>query len=135
MKRMNHQLRNLKSKILFYPIRVCPCRWFRTPDPVRSCRKAPKIAGTWKQYSGRKFSGFFRRISANFLCFPAGTGRKALKKFPAGILLPQNRRNYSKPVVSGPDCSTWVIFPVNDPIFLSYFFNLFEILIANKKKC
>jgi hypothetical protein len=28
-----------------------------------------------------------------------------------------------------------VIFPVNDPIFLSYFFNLFEILIANKKKC
>jgi hypothetical protein len=32
-----------------------------------SCRKTPEIAGTWKQYSGRKFSGFFPMISGRFL--------------------------------------------------------------------
>jgi hypothetical protein len=26
---------------------------------TESCRKTPEIAGTWKQYSGRKLSGFF----------------------------------------------------------------------------
>jgi hypothetical protein len=25
-----------------------------------SCRKAPEIAGTWKQYSGQTFFGFFQ---------------------------------------------------------------------------
>jgi hypothetical protein len=48
----------------------------------------------------------FRSIPANFLCFPAGTGRKSsekTEKFPAGILLPQNHRNYPEPAVSGWD--------------------------------
>ena len=45
------------------------------------CRKTPKIAGTWKQYSGRTVVPFFFRwIPANFLCFPAETGWKSLKK-------------------------------------------------------
>jgi len=52
-------------------------RWFRPPDLAGSCRKAPEIIG------------------------------KKFEKFPAGILLPQNHRNYSEPAVSGPDCSTW----------------------------
>jgi hypothetical protein len=53
-----------------------------------SCRKTPEIAGTWKQYSGRKLCGFFRWIPANFLCFLKGTGRKSSEKNPAGMLLP-----------------------------------------------
>jgi hypothetical protein len=50
-------------------------------------------------------------IPTDFLCFMSGTGREALEKsekFPAGILLPQNHRNYPEPAVSGPDCSTWI---------------------------
>jgi hypothetical protein len=47
---------------------------------IVSFRKAPEIAGTWKRYSDRKFFGFFRWIPANFLCFLASTGRKALEK-------------------------------------------------------
>jgi hypothetical protein len=45
-----------------------------------SCRKAPDLAGTWKQYSDRNFSEFFQLITANFLCFLTGTGRKTLEK-------------------------------------------------------
>jgi hypothetical protein len=41
------------------------------------------------------FRFFFRWIPARFLCFPAG------------ILLPQNYRNYPEPAVSRPDSSTW----------------------------
>jgi hypothetical protein len=47
-------------------------------------------------------------FSGGFLCFPAGTGQKSSEKFPAGILLPQNHRNYPEPAVSGSGCSTWV---------------------------
>jgi hypothetical protein len=32
-----------------------------------SGRKTPEIAGTWKQYSGRKFFGLFPIISVQFL--------------------------------------------------------------------
>jgi hypothetical protein len=32
-----------------------------------SGRKTPEIAGTWKQYSGRKFFGLFPIISGQFL--------------------------------------------------------------------
>ncbi len=63
-----------------------PGRWFRPPDPTRSSRKTPEIAGTWKQYSSRTLSAFFS----------------------AGILLPRNHRNYPESAVSGPDCSTWL---------------------------
>ena len=45
-----------------------------------SCRKTPEMAGRWKQYSGRKLTGFFRWIPAKFLCFPAGINRKSLEK-------------------------------------------------------
>jgi hypothetical protein len=59
----------------------------RDPDLPRSmipatgsCRKTPKIAGTWKQYSERKFSGFFRWMPDNFLYLSAGTDRKSPEK-------------------------------------------------------
>jgi hypothetical protein len=34
---------------------------------------------------------------------------KKYDKFPAGILLPQNYRNYPEPAVSGPDSSIWAV--------------------------
>jgi hypothetical protein len=36
-----------------------------------------KIIGSWKQYSGREFPGFFPVDSNNFQCFPAGSVRKS----------------------------------------------------------
>jgi len=60
---------------------------------------------------------FFRWIPANFLCFPAGTGRKKSEKFSAGILLPQNHQNYPEPPVSGPYSSTWEVI---DKTFVFY---------------
>ncbi len=78
-----------------------------------SFRKAPEIAGTWKQYSGQKFVGFFSGgFLPTFCAFrqePGGKHWKKSEKFPGGILVPQNHRNYPEPAVSGPDCSTWVI--------------------------
>jgi hypothetical protein len=71
-----------------------------------SCRKIPEIAGTWKQYSERKLSGFFLVYFCQILVL---SGRKIFGFFPAGILLPQNHRNYPEPVVSGPVRSTWVL--------------------------
>jgi hypothetical protein len=49
-----------------------------------------------------------RIFSGGLLCFPTGTGQKSSEKFPSGILLPQNHRNYPEPAVSGLVCSTWV---------------------------
>ena len=51
-----------------------------------SCRKTREIAGTWKQYSRREFSGFFPMISGRFL--PESTGscrnpREKTRKIPA----------------------------------------------------
>jgi hypothetical protein len=71
-----------------------------------SYKKIPEIAGIWKQYSGRKLSGFFPVDSCAFRQELAGNHRKKSEKFPAGILLPQNHRNYPEPAVSGPDWST-----------------------------
>jgi hypothetical protein len=75
-----------------------------------SCRKAPEIAGKWKQYSCRKifgfFSGGFLPTSCAFGPEPVGKHWKKSGEFSAGILLPQNHRNYLKLAVSGPDCST-----------------------------
>jgi hypothetical protein len=56
----------------------------------------------------RIFSGGFLSTSCAFRQKPAGNHRKKSENFPAGILLPQNHRNYPEPVVSGPDCSTWI---------------------------
>jgi hypothetical protein len=39
-----------------------------------------KILGSWKQYSGREFPGFFRVDSNNFQCFPAGSVPKSSEK-------------------------------------------------------
>ncbi len=73
-----------------------------------SCRKTLEIAGKWQQYSDRKSSGFFLVNSCAFRQEPAGNHQKKSENFPAGILLPQNHRNYPEPVISGPACSTWV---------------------------
>jgi hypothetical protein len=53
-------------------------------DPGRklragSGRKAPEIAGTWKQYSHREFFGFFPMISDRFLPDPAGSSGRNLR--------------------------------------------------------
>jgi hypothetical protein len=57
----------------------------------------------------RIFSGGFLSNSCAFRQEPAGNHQKKSENFPAGILLPQNHRNYLEPVVSGPACSTWEI--------------------------
>ncbi len=50
----------------------------------------------------RIFSGGFLSTSCAFRQEPAGNHRKKSENFPAGILLPQNHRNYPEPAVSGP---------------------------------
>jgi hypothetical protein len=55
----------------------------------------------------RIFSGEFPSNSCAFRQEPAGNHQKKSENFPAGILLPQNHRNYPKPAVSGPGYSTW----------------------------
>jgi hypothetical protein len=82
-----------------------------------SCRKdagkSPDSAGKhWKslEHGSSIPNGLVRWILVNFHCFPVGTGRKSSeksRKFPAGILLPQNDRKYREPAVSWPVCSTW----------------------------
>ncbi len=64
-----------------------------------------EILGSWKQYSGREFRGFFPVDSNNFQCFPAGSVRKSSEKksgkFPTGILLPCSKYFPSFPAGSG----------------------------------
>ncbi len=55
----------------------------------------------------RIFSSRFLSTSSDFRQEPAENHRKKTGQFPAGILLPQNHRNYRKLAVSGLDCSTW----------------------------
>jgi hypothetical protein len=55
----------------------------------------------------RIFSGEFLSTSCAFRKEPAGNHWKKSENFPAGILLPQNHRNFPEPAVSGPGCSTW----------------------------
>ncbi len=55
-----------------------------------------------------KIFGFFLVDSCAFRQELGGKDWKKSEKFPAGILLPQNHRNYPEPAVSEPDCSTWV---------------------------
>ena len=70
-----------------------------------SCRKTPKMAGKWKQYSGRKLPN-----SCAFRQEATGNHWKKSGKFHTGILLAWNRRNVSEPAVSIPECSTWVVY-------------------------
>ena len=72
---------------LSYPAGSCRKRAEKSPYPVRKHRK-------WKQYSGRKFFGFFL---VNFFEFPVLSGRKRSEiigkeseKVPTGILLPSS---------------------------------------------
>jgi hypothetical protein len=62
----------------------------------------------------RIFSGGFLLTSCAFRQEPGGKHWKKSEKFPAGILLPQNHRNYPEPVVSKPECLTWVTAAVLD---------------------
>ncbi len=57
----------------------------------------------------RIFSGGFLSTSCAFRQEPVGNHLKKCENFPAGILLPQNHRNYPEPAVSGSGCSTWVL--------------------------
>ena len=57
-----------------------------------SGRNTPEVIGTWKQYSGRKMSGFSPVHLDHFLVLYrqelVGNHRKKSGNFPAGILLP-----------------------------------------------
>jgi hypothetical protein len=74
-----------------------------------SGRKTLEIAGTWKQYSHRKFFGFFPMISDRFPVGKhrklAGIHRKKILKIPIGILLPL-------PAISGAFLQNPVTFPL-----------------------
>jgi hypothetical protein len=52
-------------------------------------------------------SGGFLPTFCAFRQEPGEKHRKKSENFPAGILLPQNHRNYREPAVFEPDCSTW----------------------------
>jgi hypothetical protein len=47
-----------------------------------SCRKTPKIAGTWKQYSDRKSSGFFPLDSSQLPVLSDRNGHEIIGKNP-----------------------------------------------------
>jgi hypothetical protein len=66
-----------------------------------------KILGSWKQYFGREFPGFFPVDSDNFQCFPRGSFRKSSEK---------SKRKYCFHV---PDISR--VF-LKDPVTFPHFF-------------
>jgi hypothetical protein len=78
---------------------------------AESCTKTPEIAGTMEAVFRLEivwiFSGGFLSTSCAFRQETARNHRKKSGKFPVGILLPQNHRNYREPAVFGPVCSTW----------------------------
>jgi hypothetical protein len=57
----------------------------------------------------RIFSGGFLPTFCAFRQESGGKHWKKSEKFTAGILLPQNHRNYPETVFFGSDCSTWDI--------------------------
>jgi len=79
----------------------------KSPYPAGKHRKSLEhgraiLAGNFSDFSG----GFL----PTFYAFRHQRGGKHWKKsenFSAGILLPQNHRNYPEPAVFGPDCLTW----------------------------
>ncbi len=52
----------------------------RSGNVAGSCRKAPEIARSGSSIPTGNLLDFFRWIPVNFLCFPAGTGRKSSEK-------------------------------------------------------
>jgi hypothetical protein len=77
-------------------------------DPAGKHRKSLKHGSSLPSGKFSDFTGGFLLTSCAFRQEPGGKQWKKSEKFPAGILLPQNYRNYPEPAVSGPDCSTWV---------------------------
>jgi hypothetical protein len=78
-----------------------PGRRFRPPYPAGSCRKDAEKPSypmgkhrKWKQYSGRKFFGYFSgeflRVPCAFRWETVENHRKKSEKVPAGILLPSS---------------------------------------------
>jgi len=49
---------------------------------TESCRKTPEIAGTWKQYSDRKWSGFFPVGSCQLPVLSRPEIIEKIRKFP-----------------------------------------------------
>jgi hypothetical protein len=77
-------------------------------------RKTSEISGTWKQYSHRKFFGFFPMICDRFSVGKhrklAGIHRKKILKIPIEILLPL-------PAISGAFLQNPVTFPLVSCMF------------------
>jgi hypothetical protein len=89
---------------------VIPGRWFQPPDPAGTPTGKMRESHRILQENTGNCPHFFRWIPVNFLCFSVEADRRSsekFRKFLAGILLPQNHRNYPELVVSGPDYSTW----------------------------
>ena len=66
-------------------------KWYEKKNPLKNPgregtagndRKARKIAGKWKQYSGWKSPDFFQWIPVSFLCFQAGSWPEYTGKNP-----------------------------------------------------
>ena len=100
--------------------------WFRLKIPVTrsrrnlqerdgknsgSCRNTPEVIETWKQYSGRKTSGFFPVTSDQFLAGNhrkvIGMHRKKYRNFPVRILLPCFGDFRCIPAATVPYSLTW----------------------------
>ena len=93
-----------------------------------SCRKAPEIAGTWKQYSERKFSDFFPVNSSQFPAVssrnrPELSGKKSENfrseycfHVPAisGIFLPEPART----VRLGDECVEFILSNNHHQVYL-----------------
>ncbi len=96
-----------KSLFLFWLRVQIPGRWFWPPDPAGKHRKSLELGSSIPTGNGPDFSGGYLPTSCAFRYEPAGNYRKKSENFLAGILLPQNHRNYPESAVSGPGCSTW----------------------------
>ncbi len=97
----------------------------RSGKVTGSCRKAPEIAGSGSSIPTGNFLDFFRWIPVNFMCFPAGTGRKSSEKI--------------RKFFGGNTASMFQRFPVlscrNQPVIFDLSYIAFiEIAIQQEKK-
>jgi hypothetical protein len=83
-----------------------------------------KKLGSWKEYSGREFSGFFSVDSDKFHWFPPGSVWKSSEKsgkFQAGILLLCSRYSPCFPAGSGDFPASFLQDPVAGTIALGFY--------------
>ena len=105
-------IHNLHSKIMIITMMMQIQMEYHHPGrKIRngSGRKAPEITGTWKQYSHRKFFGFFPMISDRFLPESTGNWSEFIGKNPRNF---RWEYCFHVPAISGAFLQDPVTFPL-----------------------